>query len=660
MADVCAGTGLLLKRIAAASADRVTSLVAVDINDQCLAHLKTLSLDPMPMAVVKAEYTVPGPHAHDSGQGRDHRPPCHFINLSSNTQSEVSASAAACTYLMAQPIVGIDFEWKPCFQKGGFNPISIIQLATLDRVFVLYVRIGTGESVAQSNPIFTRLLNPEVEGRPLLLIKDPTCDSSMYPKSFGVPFPPTTCIHTVLKTLRLGSLNVGVVCGTLGLGASPKSKKVSMSNWNQWPLTRQQQLYAAFDPYFNVLCAHTLATVIRQSALTTLLTGMTLEKGSTSVASPAEEYSYTSVVRAVENSVTSDNLQVIDSVGQVVPEAMHAGLEYRNSVYCSHCEAKFKSFHMAVVHDLLYHGADPTAPEHTITLDYPCVVCFPVPGHVIAAVKGQVVELPSDSYFYDTLCLGAKSLQTASPLVKQAVRAIVKGNWRRPDILDLVSTAMQSVFVSKIDTEAGDGMRLSAEAADWVLNVDWDLSGTPYSGCTPRELLSVMQSRKNNDPRGVCVINPYTGLPVKWRSLRGILLQSHAEELAAVVRSGSRHVFRISTQGARGSDSPSVAALSPSSVQPLSSPLQKTSYGVKFTCDQNKEGMSKKDIDSFCESNSVKLRHVLQYRKPTEDRPAIMPGFTVMASQAEAAAFMARSPITHMGVHMVVKTWRLN
>ncbi|GIQ89958.1 hypothetical protein KIPB_012582, partial [Kipferlia bialata] len=58
LADVCAGTGILLKHIAAAGSDSVTSLAAVEISEHCLTHLSSLSLS-LPLSVVEAGQASP-------------------------------------------------------------------------------------------------------------------------------------------------------------------------------------------------------------------------------------------------------------------------------------------------------------------------------------------------------------------------------------------------------------------------------------------------------------------------------------------------------------------------------------------------------------------------------------------------------------------------
>ncbi|GIQ81194.1 hypothetical protein KIPB_002114, partial [Kipferlia bialata] len=405
-------------------------------------------------------------------------------------------------------------------------------LSTLTRVFVLFVRINHGFAVAKTNPIFTELLAPDAVNGPLLLIKDPKCDSDMYPKSFGVEFPPVTCIHNALEALSVGTLNVGVACTTLGIGDStPKSKKVSMSNWGKWPLTHQQQLYAAFDPYFNVVCALTLATKIREVGLASSLSGVCVSEGQTQ---PSKAFSFTGVVSDLRARVSSMGIGLTDMVRQVVPKSMYS--EFTTSkVCCPHCECRLSTAKAAVLHSILYHSVSVSRTQHRLSLSSPCLVTVPVPSHVLDAIsrlpsKDQGIKIPSAEYLVESVM--GMDRDAVDIAVCRAVRNIVVIHWRRPDLMTLLSGCLKSPF-------------LSGSVTDWVLAVDWNLDQTPYEGMTNTELLSVMLDKKASDPTGIHVTHPYTGRHIRWRDLRSNLVKGYADELAAMGTSGERCVLSI-------------------------------------------------------------------------------------------------------------------
>lgn len=53
------------------------------------------------------------------------------------TIRSVAEAEKAVSYLMSQPILGMDTETRPCFRKGqGMNPVALLQVSTLDTCFL--------------------------------------------------------------------------------------------------------------------------------------------------------------------------------------------------------------------------------------------------------------------------------------------------------------------------------------------------------------------------------------------------------------------------------------------------------------------------------------------------------------------------------------------
>ncbi|GIQ83429.1 hypothetical protein KIPB_004747 [Kipferlia bialata] len=445
---------------------------------------------------------------------------------------------------MDQPIVGIDFEWRPVFRKGGFHPISIIQMSTLDHVFVFHVTIGTGERVARESPVFTRLLTDTEGPRPMLLIKDPHGDRPMFLKSFGIELPSVTCIHGVLNGVSMGTLNVGAICKTLGLASNtPKNKRIACSDWSQWPLTRKQQLYAAFDPYFNILCCVILARVIRErgeredtirdrgeaeGTPNATSTSLCRQEESGALASLNAQthgaFSYQAVVDTVRDRLSASDYEVTDALGQVIPKPLLSEYQY-GRVKCGYCEAGTVGGVDTLVHMELYHPKEAEREREArqggtclIQMSAACLLHLPMSTEDIDRIteeKLPVVIPASNATLLRLVPEGIRLRVQGCERLSTLCRSVLVKHWRCQGVFDVIDLCLQSGF---------------AEEA-WTASITWDLTGSGYG---PDERSAFESDLAEG---AVSVVDPFlqsAQCPVEH--FPGYLFAKRAEELAQTMK----------------------------------------------------------------------------------------------------------------------------
>ncbi|GIQ83063.1 hypothetical protein KIPB_004311 [Kipferlia bialata] len=187
---------------------------------------------------------------------------CHFFDLSDPTHAP--HIQAAVDHIMSKRLAAFDCEW---YSVDPESPISVMQFSTLSHTFVFHVPTGAGAHLVDTSPVLTRILSDTLEPRPMLLVKDPRTDRRKFQHTFGRPMPQVTDLHSLCFQLSFGTLNVKQICEVLDIGEETiKCDKVSGSHWDRWPLEDWQQVYAAFDPFFNVVCALRAAELLREGA----------------------------------------------------------------------------------------------------------------------------------------------------------------------------------------------------------------------------------------------------------------------------------------------------------------------------------------------------------------------------------------------------------
>lgn len=149
-----------------------------------------------------------------------------------------AALERACDYLLAQRVLGFDTETRPSFTSGHMNRVSLLQLSTYERCYLIRLC-----NVRMSNRLFKVFersdimkIGAAVHGDLLALGKlrrftaRGFVDLQTEVERFGIEN----------KSLRKMA---GIVLG------ERVSKAQRLSNWEASTLTEQQQLYAATDAW---------------------------------------------------------------------------------------------------------------------------------------------------------------------------------------------------------------------------------------------------------------------------------------------------------------------------------------------------------------------------------------------------------------------------
>ena len=145
---------------------------------------------------------------------------------------------------MSDPIVAIDLEWRPSFSGGRFTPVALVQLAT-SRMAVLVRVCRMGHTLPSALKEF--LVDPGVV---LLGCGWAGSDEEKMQGTFSMgwrQFGGFLDIQAVAKGLGYNHVGLGKLArSVLGLDI-PKSRSVTMSNWETRSLSRAQVSYAAMD-----------------------------------------------------------------------------------------------------------------------------------------------------------------------------------------------------------------------------------------------------------------------------------------------------------------------------------------------------------------------------------------------------------------------------
>lgn len=138
-------------------------------------------------------------------------------------------------------ILGFDTEAKPAFKKGVYNPVSVIQLATEDEVFIIrnllcgfpgdLVRIFEDPSIIKVGAA----------------IRDDIKDLQKLRKFEAAGFEDISTIATENEVRQIGAKNLTAIF--LGKRIS---KAQQTSNWEREQLTPAQLDYAATDAYLGL------------------------------------------------------------------------------------------------------------------------------------------------------------------------------------------------------------------------------------------------------------------------------------------------------------------------------------------------------------------------------------------------------------------------
>lgn len=148
-------------------------------------------------------------------------------------------AARAVAYLMKQPIVGIDTETRPNFQRGPMRPVALLQVSDKKICFLFRLNMtGLTPEIAQL------LETTDVVKVGLSLNDDLHALRRRYAKLQAGAW---VDIQNIVKTMGIEDLSLQkIFANVFGMRIS---KNAQLTNWEADVLSDSQKLYAATDAY---------------------------------------------------------------------------------------------------------------------------------------------------------------------------------------------------------------------------------------------------------------------------------------------------------------------------------------------------------------------------------------------------------------------------
>ncbi|MEE1981049.1 3'-5' exonuclease [Shewanella xiamenensis] len=154
---------------------------------------------------------------------------------------------AALQQLSSESVLGFDTETRASFEPGVQHPLSLVQLATSDTCY-LFQQAVLGERLAELKP----LLDNEQILKVGIGLRG---DGQALKRDWDIQVSPRLDLNWAMA-----QLGAGKEMGTRQLVAAllhkriDKPKKITLSNWQQVPLSQAQIQYAALDALAANLC----------------------------------------------------------------------------------------------------------------------------------------------------------------------------------------------------------------------------------------------------------------------------------------------------------------------------------------------------------------------------------------------------------------------
>ena len=154
---------------------------------------------------------------------------------------------AALQQLSSESVLGFDTDTRASFEPGVQHPLSLVQLATSDTCY-LFQQAVLGERLAE--------LKPLLENEQILKVGiGLRGDGQALKRDWDIQVSPRLDLNWAMA-----QLGAGKEMGTRQLVAAllhkriDKPKKLTLSNWQQVPLSQAQVQYAALDALAATLC----------------------------------------------------------------------------------------------------------------------------------------------------------------------------------------------------------------------------------------------------------------------------------------------------------------------------------------------------------------------------------------------------------------------
>ena len=144
----------------------------------------------------------------------------------------------AYLFLIKQKILGVDTESKPTFKKGVFSRVSLIQIATENKVFLFRInKVGFHQKII------------EILSNKLIVKVGIAIDDDIKELNKLKRFSANNIIDLNKKAEKLGFKSIGAVKLSILILGFRISKKARLSNWENDSLTTEQLSYAATDAW---------------------------------------------------------------------------------------------------------------------------------------------------------------------------------------------------------------------------------------------------------------------------------------------------------------------------------------------------------------------------------------------------------------------------
>ena len=144
----------------------------------------------------------------------------------------------AYLYLINQKLLGVDTESKPTFKIGVISFVSLIQIATDEKVFLFRInKIGFHKKIIE-------ILSSEDIIKVGIALDDDIKDLNLISK-----FKSKNILDLNKSAVKLGFKSIGAVKLSILVLGFRISKKARLSNWENDLLSKEQVNYAATDAW---------------------------------------------------------------------------------------------------------------------------------------------------------------------------------------------------------------------------------------------------------------------------------------------------------------------------------------------------------------------------------------------------------------------------
>ena len=150
--------------------------------------------------------------------------------------------AEAVAYLRTQPVIGVDTEARPSFQRGVHYPTALVQIASHERCYLFRLtHIGMPQELADlfADPSIRKVglaFRDDING--LRRRRD---------------FTPANCVDVQSMVARYGIMDLGLQKVFAICFGKKISKSQQLTNWENTHLTPEQARYASTDAWATLL-----------------------------------------------------------------------------------------------------------------------------------------------------------------------------------------------------------------------------------------------------------------------------------------------------------------------------------------------------------------------------------------------------------------------